>query len=91
MKTLIAAIMIATALASGCSPVTHTGDSVTAFRNDQILNPGAGGDAPVTGMDGVYAENSMHSYQDQGKGEQKQTDPDEYIFFKGSSAQTLDN
>jgi hypothetical protein len=51
-----------------CAPTTplldkQFGDSVRQTRAQQIMNPQAGGDAPVNGVDGVVARESIGRYR----------------------------
>lgn len=55
----------------GCSPLTRHEESTAPFGsavrqalNQQILNPGAGSDAPVVGLDGRYAATVGTTYQE---------------------------
>ena len=51
-----------------CAPTTpqldkQFGDSVRQTRSQQIMNPQAGGDAPVNGVDGAVARESIGRYR----------------------------
>jgi hypothetical protein len=51
-----------------CVPTTpqwdqRFGESVSQIRNQQILDPQAGGDAPVNGVDGAAARESIGRYR----------------------------
>jgi hypothetical protein len=51
-----------------CAPTTpqldkRFGDSVRQIRAQQIINPQAGGDAPVNGVDGAVARESIGRYR----------------------------
>ena len=63
---LLPAIFVGTLCA--CAPTTpqwdkQFGDSVRQTRAQQIMNPQAGGDAPVNGVDGVVARESIGRYR----------------------------
>ncbi len=63
---LLPAIFFGTLCA--CAPTTpqwdkQFGDSVRQTRAQQIMNPQAGGDAPVNGVDGVVARESIGRYR----------------------------
>ena len=63
---LLPAIFLVTLCA--CAPTTpqldkQFGDSVRQTRSQQIMNPQAGGDAPVNGVDGVVARESIGRYR----------------------------
>lgn len=53
---------------SACAPTTpqwdkQFGESVRQARSQQIMNPQAGGDAPVNGVDGAVARESIGRYR----------------------------
>lgn len=57
-------------LQAGCSPLIQHEESTRPFGqsarmalHQQILNPEAGTDAPVTGLDGRYASSVAEKYQ----------------------------
>jgi hypothetical protein len=63
---LLPAIFLVTLCA--CAPTTpqldkQFGDSVRQTRSQQIMNPQAGGDAPVNGVDGAVARESIGRYR----------------------------
>ncbi len=63
---LLPAIFLVTLCA--CAPTTpqldkQFGDSVRQTRAQQIMNPQAGGDAPVNGVDGAVARESIGRYR----------------------------
>ena len=65
-RDLLPAIFLVTLCA--CAPTTpqldkQFGDSVRQTRAQQIMNPQAGGDAPVNGVDGVVARESIGRYR----------------------------
>ena len=56
-----------------CAPTTpqfdkQFGDSVRRARAQQIMNPQAGGDAPVNGVDGAVARESIGRYRSSFRG-----------------------
>jgi len=58
-------------LQAGCSPLIQHEESTKPFGSSarlalsqQILNPDAGGDAPVVGLDGRYAAEVAKAYQE---------------------------
>lgn len=65
-RRLLPAIVLVTLCA--CAPTTPQldkkfGDSVRQTRAQQIMNPQAGGDAPVNGVDGVVARETIGRYR----------------------------
>jgi hypothetical protein len=65
-RCLLPAIVLVTLCA--CAPTTpqldkQFGDSVRQTRAQQVMNPQAGGDAPVNGVDGAVARESIGRYR----------------------------
>jgi hypothetical protein len=66
------ALVLTAALATACADSEHRysqwkcGDSMRTTMQSQILNPEAGGDQPVVGMDGVAAERAIQRYEKRG-------------------------
>ncbi|ADU63906.1 MAG: hypothetical protein KUA35_05855 [Pseudodesulfovibrio sp.] len=68
---LVYAAVLGIMLQMGCSPLTRHEESAAPFGasvrqalNQQILNPEAGTDAPVVGLDGRYAAKVGTTYQE---------------------------
>ncbi|MGE4292479.1 MAG: hypothetical protein AB7E32_09740 [Desulfovibrio sp.] len=66
LPALLLALCIAAPL-SGCASAHRTGvefgSSTRLALASQTLNPDAGGDAPVEGLDGEWAATAMDNYQ----------------------------
>lgn len=65
-RRLLPAIFLVTLCA--CAPTSpqldkQFGDSVRQTRAQQVMNPQAGGDAPVNGVDGAVARESIGRYR----------------------------
>ncbi|GFK93684.1 hypothetical protein NNJEOMEG_01518 [Fundidesulfovibrio magnetotacticus] len=69
---LLAAALLALAACADQEPKTEWkfGESVQSTMQSQVANPGAGGDKPVTGMDGQAA--AMAANRHEKMGEEKQ-------------------
>lgn len=70
-NVLVYAAVLGIMLQMGCSPLTRHEESTAPFGtavsqalNQQILNPEAGTDAPVVGLDGRYAAKVGTTYQE---------------------------
>lgn len=64
LSTLLATLLAITA----CTPTTpqwdsRFGESVRLVRSQQVLDPGAGGDEPVNGIDGATGRESIGRYR----------------------------
>lgn len=64
---LLAALVILLAL-SACAPTTpqwdkRFGDTVRLTQQQQVLDPGAGGDAPVNGIDAATGREAIGRYR----------------------------
>lgn len=94
MKPAIAVltIVLASALASGCADSDRyaewkCGESVRATMDAQRLNPDAGGDKPVTGMDGVAAMQAVKRYEKRGEEKKSQGVLENMVDLYGGAKQ----
>ncbi|WP_243368273.1 hypothetical protein [Fundidesulfovibrio soli] len=94
MKAVIAMLwaVLASALLCACAESDRyaewkPGESVRANMEAQRLNPDAGGDKPVTGMDGVAAMQAVKRYEKRGEEKKSQGVLENMVDLYGGAKQ----
>ncbi|WP_243360153.1 hypothetical protein [Fundidesulfovibrio terrae] len=85
-------LVLTAALATACADTDRysqwkCGESVKATMQSQVLNPEAGGDQPVAGMDGVVAERAIERYEKRGEAKNGQGVMEKMVDLYGGKQQ----